>query len=42
MDESAEGRYVMILGKDLLITLGLYLKFFENVIIGGDIPFEGC
>ena len=35
VDESTNGRYNMILGRDLLTALGLYLKFSENVIIGG-------
>ena len=32
----------MILGRDILITLGMNLKFSENIIIGGDGPYEGC
>ena len=32
----------MILGRDLLTSLGLGLKFFDNVIIGGEGPYEGC
>ena len=32
----------MILGRDLLISLGLDLKFSENIIIGGEGPYEGC
>ena len=35
-------RYNMILGRDLLITLGLDLKFSENLFIGGEGPYEGC
>ena len=34
MDESTNGRYDMILGRDLLTALGLDLKFSENVLIG--------
>ena len=30
----------MILGRDLLTTLGLDLKFSENVIIGGEGPYK--
>ena len=32
----------MILGRDLLAALDLYLKFSENVIIVGAEPYEGC
>ena len=32
----------MILGRDLLIALGLYLNFSEDIIIGGEGPYEGC
>ena len=32
----------MILGRDLLTVLGLYLKFSENVIRGGEGPYKGC
>ena len=41
VDESDEGRYDMTLGRDLIITLGVDLKFSENVIIGGDGPYKG-
>ena len=41
-DESTNGRYYVILGRDLFTVLGLYLKFSENVIRGGEIPYEGC
>ena len=40
--ESTNGRYKIILGRYLLTTLGLDLKFYENVIIGGDRPYKGC
>ena len=33
VDESTNGRYDMILGRDLLTALGLDLKFSENVIL---------
>ena len=39
--ESAEGRYAMILGRDLLTKLELDLKFSKNIIIGGDGIYEG-
>ena len=32
----------MILCRDLLTALGLDLKFFENLIIGSEGPYEGC
>ena len=32
----------MILGRDLLTALGLDLKFSEDIIIGGEGPYEGC
>ena len=31
----------MILGRDLLTSLGLYLMFSGNIIIGGEGPYEG-
>ena len=31
----------MILGRDLLTSLGLYLMFSGNIIIGGECPYEG-
>ena len=40
--ESTNGRYYMILAKDLLTALGLDLKFSDNVIIGGKGPYEDC
>ena len=42
MNESTNGIYDMILGRDLLTALGLDLNFIENVIIGGEGPYEGC
>ena len=39
MDEFARGGYEIILGKDLLIELGLNLNFFEHVIEADDGPF---
>ena len=35
VNESTNGIYSMILGRDLLTALGLYLKLSENIIIGG-------
>ena len=34
VDESTNGRYDIILGRDLLTALGPYLKFSTNVISG--------
>ena len=42
VDDSAEGRYEMILARKLLTALGLDLKFSENTIIAGEGPYEGC
>ena len=41
MDDSAKGRYNMILGKYLLTGLGLNLKVSEHVIKADDGPFKG-
>ena len=41
MDDSAKGRYDMILGQDILTELGLNLKFSEHVIKADDGPFNG-
>ena len=42
VDESTNSRYDITLGRDLLIALGMDLKFSENVIIGGEGLYEGC
>ena len=42
VDNSTTSIYYMILGRDILTALGLYLKFSENIIIGGEGPHEGC
>ena len=42
VDESTNGRYDMIRGRDLLTALGLDIKMSENVITGGEGPYEGC
>ena len=34
VDDSTNGRYDMILGRYLHTTLGLNLKFYENVMLG--------
>ena len=38
VDESTNSIYDMILGRDLITPLGLDLKFYDNVIIGGELP----
>ena len=42
MDNSIKGRYKIILGRDLLTTLGLYLKFYYHVIVDDKEPYEAC
>ena len=42
VDKKTNGRYDMILGRYLLTTPGLDLKFSENLIIVGEVPYEGC
>ena len=42
VDESTNRRYDIIIGRDLLTTLGLDLKFSKNIIIGVEIPYKGC
>ena len=42
MDESNNGRYDIILCRDLPNALGLDIKFSDNVIIGGDWLYSGC
>ena len=42
VDESTKGIYNMILGRDLITALGLDLKFSENAVIGGEVPYVGC
>ena len=32
----------MILGRELLTNLGLYLKFSENFMIGIEVPYKVC
>ena len=39
-DESTEGRHVIILSRDLLKAIVLYLDFSEQVISGGDRTHE--
>ena len=42
IDEPTNGRYNMILGRDLITALGMDLKFSENVMNGGEGPYKGC
>ena len=42
MDNSDEGKYGMILGRGIITTLGLDIKFSEHVLIRGAGPYEGC
>ena len=42
MCNSDKGSYNIILGRNLLTTLGLDLKSFDSGIVGGDGPHEGC
>ena len=41
VDDSAKGRYDMILGRNLLTALGLKIKFSDNVIKLDDGTFKG-
>ena len=41
VDESAKGRYNMVLGQYLLTELGLNLKLSENIIEANYGPFKG-
>ena len=40
VEKFTEGWYDIILGRDLLTALGLYLKISEQVIEGGDRPYK--
>ena len=42
VDKSTNGRYNMILGRDLLTALRLDLKFSDDVIIDGKGTYKGC
>ena len=41
VDESTNGRYNMILGRDLLTALGLDFKFHDKIVISGKGPYIG-
>ena len=42
MDEPTEGMYYMILRRDLLTAMVIYLKFSKEDIIVCDRPYQGC
>ena len=42
MDKKTNSRYDMILGRDLLTSLGMDLRFSENTIVDGEGPYAGC
>ena len=42
IDDSTNGRYYIFLGRDLFTALGLDIKVYDNVISGGEGPYEGC
>ena len=42
VDKSTNGRYGTILGRYLLTELGLDIKFYANIIIFGEGPYDGC
>ena len=42
MEKSTNSIYYMILGRDLLTTLGMDLKFSDNVIIGEEVTYKWC
>ena len=42
VDNSTNIRYNIIVGRDLLTALELYLKSSENIIIIGEVTYKGC
>ena len=42
VDNQTNSRYYMIIVRYLINSLGLDFKFSENIIIGGDGPYQGC
>ena len=42
MHKKTNSRYYKILGRNLLTALGLDLKFSEDIIMGGEGPYEEC
>ena len=41
VEKSTNSRYDMILVRYLLTALGLDIKFYDNVMIGGEGPYKG-
>ena len=42
VDNSTNGRLDMIQGRDLLTALVMDIKYYENIVIYGEVPYEGC
>ena len=42
MDDSSNSSHDMILGRDLLTSLVIDIKFSQNTISGGEGPYNGC
>ena len=42
LDNQNNSRYDMILVRYLIHALVLDIKFSENIIFGGDVPYQGC
>ena len=40
--ESTTGRYYMILGREIITTLGLNIKFSRKIFVFGKGTYEGC
>ena len=41
VDESTEGQYDMIIGRELLTSLGINIKFYDNTIECSEGPYQG-
>ena len=39
--DSTKSRYGIIIGRDLLPVIGLYIKFSDRAILCGIVPYEG-
>ena len=42
MNDSTEGHYNIIIGRDLLTTVGIDIKFSDNAIEWSEGPQQGC
>ena len=42
MDKTTNIRYDMILDREIITALGLGLEFYDNVMVGTKVPYEGC